>query len=99
MKKCFAFAIGGIPDMFRHPIEFQHFMRRVTDEIKKCDGLVGLHPEETRADSCLVFYDTLNHAKVARNKLRALSVPCGTYIVNAEVSDDMSNAKLLEPAE
>ena len=93
MTKCFAFAIGGMSDPFMHPIQ----AKKVKDFLKELDGLLGIHLFD-RYHTFLVF-DTLNNAKVARNRFRAEGNQTGSNIMNAELSDDKQTLNIIDKAD
>lgn len=50
------------------------------------DGLVGVHVVED--GRMLWFFDSLNHAKVARNLARAEGIECGSVIGRFTIAED-----------
>lgn len=93
MKECYVFGIGGLPDPLLHPIQ----AKKVSDFLKKLDGLAGLHLAD-RYHTLLAF-ETLNQAKIARNKIKAEGNPVGNHIMTAEISEDRQTITVKGPVE
>ena len=93
MRKCFGFAVGGMPDPVFHPRQ----AKKVAEFLKKQDGFIGLHLYDRW--HTLLFFETLNSAKIARNRLKAEGNQTGSNIMNVELSDDGMNATVKDVAE
>lgn len=91
--KCYAFAIGGLPDPLLHPIQ----ARKVRDFIVSLEGLAGMHLYD-RYHTLLAF-ETMNQAKRARNRIRDAGNPVGNHIMNTEISEDRKMMTVLGPAD
>lgn len=92
MTECFAFAIGGLPNPILHPKQAD----AMSKFLKGLDGFIGMHLYD-RYHTFLVF-DTLNHAKVARNRFTATGNRAGNHIMAATISDDQQTLTIGEPA-
>ena len=62
--------------------------------IKKQDGFIALSPEFPHGT--ILFFETLNDAKRARNNLRVELNAVGNYICKAEMEDDMSQVTIID---
>lgn len=79
---CYAFATGGLPHPARHPIKAWK-TNRYLDEL---EGLIGVHLH-TRYQTLLIF-ETLNEAKIARNRIEAMGNAVGRDIMKCEIRND-----------
>lgn len=79
---CYAFAVGGMPDPVRHPIE----ARKVKRFMDGLEGLIGVNLH-SRYQTLLIF-ETLNQAKIARNQLGAAGNHTGRNIMKCEIQHD-----------
>lgn len=69
---------GGVRPWIKESAEAARF-------ISKQEGFVAVHPMD---DKTIWMFDSLNHAKTARNNIEAQGARCGTYISHFEVGDD-----------
>ena len=61
------------------------------------DGMLGIHLVD-RYHTLLAF-ETLNQAKIARNRIKAEGNPVGDHIMNAEISEDRQMITVKGPVE
>ena len=73
-KICFAIGAGRIIPK----IGWKKRMKETLDYIKKLDGFYGIYPVDLW--HTMLIFDTLNHAKAAKNMLRFKQVPIGNII-------------------
>lgn len=92
--KCYAFAVGGMPDPLLHPLRAKRIYQYLRSEM---EGLVGMHIHD-RHHTLLVF-GALNDAKRARNKFIATGNHAGDKIMECELSDDGKNLTVVRNAE
>ena len=78
--KVYVFAIGHGTDPLWNPVKAKKEVVAMAEILKGCEGLLGVHPIWPNT---LAAFDTLNNAKVARNRLEAAGRPCGKNIMNA----------------
>lgn len=93
MTECYAFSIGGLPNLILHPKQ----ARQVSDFLNSLDGILGIHMVD-RYHTLLAF-ETLNQAKIARNRIKAEGNPVGDHIMNAEISEDRQMITVKGPVE
>lgn len=81
VKTIYTVAIGN----FSFPLTKDQ--KKVVDiTMKECKGLIAVHPHYP--DGTLLFFDTLNNAKEARNILNSYGVQTGSNIVKGEFDFD-----------
>ena len=93
MTECYAFGIGGMPNPILHPRQ----AKQVSDFLNSLDGMLGIHLVD-RYHTLLAF-ETLNQAKIARNRIKAEGNPVGDHIMNAEISEDRQMITVKGPVE
>ena len=93
MTECYAFGIGGMPNPILHPRQ----AKQVSDFLNSLDGMLGIHLVD-RYHTLLAF-ETLNQAKIARNRIKAEGNPVGDHIMTAEISEDRQTITVKEPVE
>ena len=65
---------------------FMSRSRAVVDFIKQQEGFIGVHPHYP--DGTLWVFDTLNNAKIARNRIKGQGGIAGKNIMEAELIND-----------
>ena len=93
MTECYAFGIGGLPNPMLHPKQ----ARQVSDFLNSLDGILGIHMVDKY--HTLLAFDTLNQAKIARNKIASEGNFTGNNIMHAELSDDSKKITVKGPVE
>ncbi len=93
MKNVFAMAIPNLPD----PVFHRRAAKRVAKFLKALDGLVAITPHYPQGT--LLFFETLNAAKVARNRFEAEGNACSAHIMHAEIGDDMKSVMITDVAD
>lgn len=78
--KVYVFGIGLGTDPTWNPVKAEKEAIVMAEILEGCEGLLGVHPEWPRT---VAAFDTLNNAKVARNRMEAAGRPCGKNIMNA----------------
>lgn len=76
--KVYVFAIGHGTDPLWNPVKAKKEVEAMAEILKGCEGLMGVHPIWPNT---LAAFDTLNNAKVARNRMEAAGSPCGKNIM------------------
>ena len=78
--RVYAFEIGDAPNPLWNPVKAMKEAAVIAEILKGCEGLMDVRPEWPRT---VAAFDTLNNAKVARNRMEAAGRPCGKNIMNA----------------
>lgn len=94
MTKCFAFAVGGMPDPVIHPLRAKRIYQYLKSEM---DGMVGMHIFD-RHHTFLIF-GTLNEAKRGRNRFRMTGNSAGDNIMECVLSEDGQTLTVVKKAE
>ncbi len=95
MHRAYGFAMPNLPT----PTPFnRRLMKRVKELLDGLEGLIAVTPHYP--EGTLLYFETLNQAKVARNKVEAAGPnPCGRHIMLCEISDDMKSVNVIGKAE
>ncbi len=95
MKKAFAFAMPNLP----MPTPWNRKkLNKVLELLKGLDGLIAITPYYPKGT--LLFFETINQAKIARNRIEAAGPnQCGIHIMNAEIADDGQSVNITGKAE
>lgn len=72
---CFAVGAGRLAIFPTDPKEMKKAMNKALDYIKELEGFCGLHPVDIW--HTLIVFDTLNHAKIGMNLMKAKGIPLG----------------------
>lgn len=92
----YAFAIGQLPDPLLHPIR----ARKTADFFKTLPGFIGLHiVSDPRRNATLLVFDTLNNAKIARNRIGATGNSTAKHIMRAKLENDGQTITILDVAD
>lgn len=87
-KICFAIGAGRIIPK----IGWKKRMKETLDYIKSLDGFYGIYPVDLW--HTMLIFDTLNHAKAAKNMLKFKQVPVGNVIpVLVPINTDLYSKK------
>ena len=89
-QKVFTITTGNV-DIFRKE------SREAAKFISSIEGFIAVHPHYP--DGTLWCFDTLNHAKVARNKVKSKGAQVGTHIMNAEIDYDKGELFVYDKAD
>lgn len=93
MIKCYAITIPNLPD----PILMQEEAQKVANFLSTLRGLLGLFPHYP--EGTVLFFDSMDNARMARARFTEQGNPCGDYIVNAELTDDKKTVTMRDIAE
>lgn len=80
MKYIYSLATGGVSLLNKRSRQAAEFM-------KKQEGFYGVHPND-ETGNLLWFYDSLNHAKIARNKGSAKGIQFGYNICRFKLDEN-----------
>ncbi len=78
--KVYVFGIGLGTDPLWNPVKAKKEVEAMAEILNGCEGLMGVHPIWPNT---LAAFDSLNNAKIARNRMEAAGRPCGKNIMNA----------------
>ena len=95
-ERVYLFAIGHGTDPKWNPVKAKREVAKIAGVLNTCDGLQGVHPVWPNT---LAVFDTLNNAKVARNRLEADGHKCGTYIMKGRLNKAKGHLEVLDKAE
>ena len=71
--------------------------RRAAKYIMKQEGLTAVTPYFP--DGTLWFFDSLNNAKIARNRMEAKGIKCGRNIMHAQLDEDTQEIVIIGKAD
>ena len=77
--KVYSLFVPKIPSPFWHPI----LARRAVRFLVSLPGIVGMSPDPKIGN--VLAFATLTHAEKAQQKFEVMRIPCGKYIMNAEL--------------
>ena len=95
MTQAYGFAMPNLPT----PTLFNRkLMKQVKELLDSLEGLIAVTPHWP--EGTLLFFETINQAKVARNIIEAKGPNrCGRHIMLCEISDDRQNVSITGIAE
>lgn len=91
--KCYAFVIPNLPA----PTLFNRKkMKWIADLLNSLEGMIAITPSYPQGT--ILFFETLNQAKIARNKVLATGNAAGRNIMHAEIIDG-KDVKIGQPVD
>lgn len=76
--RVYVFEIGDAPNPLWNPVKARKEAEKIAVVLKGCEGLMSVNPVWPNT---LAAFDTLNNAKIARNRMEAAGSPCGKNIM------------------
>ena len=94
--KVYTISIPPCPDPYWMPQEAEAFMKFVSEQT----GLIGVHPfYDGHHAATFLLFDTVENARMAAARHDEIGITVGTYIMNADLSDDQQMLTFQGPEE